>query len=72
MAPPFGEDIARQLGNLGVLRGAILGFSEEARARGFPSSSFGGFGVIGVIRPYALVLIAPLHRAICRQQVGQD
>ncbi len=34
----------RQLGDLGVLRGVILGFSEEARTRGFPSPSFGGFG----------------------------
>jgi len=38
----------RQLGGLGVLRGVILGFSEEARTRGFPSPSFGGFGFIVV------------------------
>ena len=31
-----------------VLRGVIRGFSEEARTRGFPSPSFGGFGFIGV------------------------
>ncbi|VUX54872.1 protein of unknown function [uncultured Woeseiaceae bacterium] len=37
-----------QLGDLGVLRGVILGFSEEARTRGFPSPSFGGFGFIVV------------------------
>jgi len=34
----------RQLGDLGVLRGVVLSFSEEARARGFPSPSFGEFG----------------------------
>ena len=31
-----------------VLRGVVLGFSEEARTRGFPSPPFGGFGFIGV------------------------
>ena len=36
----------RQLGDLGVLRGVIHGFSEEARTRGFPSPSFDGFGSI--------------------------
>ncbi len=36
----------RQLGDLGVLRGVILGFSEEARTRGFPSPSLDGFGFI--------------------------
>ena len=39
----------RQLGGLGVLRGVIHGFSEEARTRGFPSPPFGGFGFV-VIR----------------------
>ncbi len=39
----------RQLGNLGVLRGVVRGFSEEARTRGFPSPPFGGFGVVVVI-----------------------
>jgi len=29
-----------------VLRGVILGFSEEARTRGFPSPSLGGFGFV--------------------------
>ncbi len=36
----------RQLGGLGVLRGVIDGFSEEARTRGFPSPPFGRFGFI--------------------------
>ncbi len=36
----------RQLGDLGVLRGVIRGFSKEARTRGFPSPSFGGFGFV--------------------------
>ncbi len=36
----------RQPGDLGVLRGVILGFSEEARTRGFPSPSLGGFGFV--------------------------
>ena len=31
---------------LGVLRGVIRGFSEEARTRGFPSPSFGGFDFV--------------------------
>ena len=31
-----------------VLRGVVLGFSEEARTRGFPSPPFGGFGFIVV------------------------
>ena len=41
----------RQLGDLGVLRGVIRGFSEEARTRGIPSPSFGGFGfvVVGIV-----------------------
>jgi len=34
----------RQPGGLGVLREVFHGFSEEARTRGFPSPSFGGFG----------------------------
>ena len=38
----------QQPGDLGVLRGVILGFSEEARTRGFPSPPFGGFGFLGV------------------------
>ncbi len=36
----------RQLGDLGVLRGVVRGFSEEARTRGFPSPPFGGFGFV--------------------------
>ncbi len=35
-----------QLGDLGVLREVIHGFSEEARTRGFPSPPFGGFGFV--------------------------
>ncbi len=31
-----------------VLRGVIRGFSEEARTRGFPSPSLGGFGFVVV------------------------
>jgi hypothetical protein len=45
----------RQLGGLGVLRGVIHGFSEEARTRGFPSPSFDGFGfTIYIVRIDAL------------------
>ena len=40
------SDYVRQLGDLGVLRGVIHGFSEEARTRGFPSPSLGGFGFV--------------------------
>ncbi len=36
----------RQLGGLGVLRGVILGFSEEAETRGFPCPPLGGFGFV--------------------------
>ncbi len=39
----------RQLGDLGILRGVFHGFSEEARTRGFPSPSLGGFGFVVVI-----------------------
>ncbi len=35
-----------QLGDLGVLQGVVRGFSEEARIRGFPFPSFGGFGFV--------------------------
>ena len=38
----------RQPGHLWVLRGVILGFSEEAKTHDFPSPSFGGFGFVGV------------------------
>ncbi len=31
----------------------VRGFSKEARTRGFPSPSLGGFGFIGVVRAYA-------------------
>ncbi len=50
-------DYARQLGGLGVLRGVIRGFSEEARTRGFPSQSFGGFGFV-VIRCASFIRLA--------------
>ena len=39
----------RQLGDLGVLRGVIRGFSEEVKTRGFPSPSLGGFGFFFVL-----------------------
>ncbi len=39
----------RQLSDLGVLRGVVRGFSEEAMTRGFPSPLFGGFGFVVVI-----------------------
>ena len=32
-----------------VLRGVVRGFSKEARTRGFPPPSFGGFGFVVVI-----------------------
>ncbi len=38
-----------QLSGLGVLREVFLGFSEEARTRGFPSPPFGGFGFFNVV-----------------------
>ncbi len=46
-----------QLGGLRVLRGVIHGFSEEARTRGFPSPSFGGFGFSGVLKNQLYVLL---------------
>ncbi len=36
----------RWLGGLGGLRGVVGGVAEEARTRGFPSPSLGGFGFI--------------------------
>jgi len=36
-----------QPGDLRVLRGVFHGFPEEARTRGFPSPSLGGFGFVG-------------------------
>jgi hypothetical protein len=38
-----------QPGDLGVLRGVVYGFSEEARTSGFPSPPFDGFGFLVVI-----------------------
>jgi len=38
----------RQLGGPTVLRGVFRGFSEQARIRGSPSPSSGGFGPISV------------------------
>ncbi len=45
----------RQPGDLGVLRGVAGGVAEEARTRGFPSPSFGGFGFIGVVGDLSIV-----------------
>jgi hypothetical protein len=39
----------RQPGGLGVLRGVIHGFSEEARTRGFASPALAGFAFIDQI-----------------------
>ncbi len=39
----------RQHGGLGILRGVVYGFSEEARTRGFPSPSFDGFGFVNLL-----------------------
>ncbi len=36
-----------------VLRGVIRGFSEEARTRGFPSPSLGGFGFVVVTAKFS-------------------
>ncbi len=43
----------RQLGDLGVLREVFRGFSEEARTRGFPSPSLGGFGFVVAVTKYS-------------------
>ncbi len=45
----------RQLGDLGVRRGVVRGFSKEAKTRGFPSPSFGGIGFIGVASDLSIV-----------------
>ncbi len=47
--------LVRQPGGLGVLRGVVRGFSEEARTRGFPSPPLGGFGFIGVASDSSIV-----------------
>ena len=47
----------RQLGGLRVLREVFHGFSEEARTRGFPSPSFGGFGFIVSTTNYSRKLL---------------
>ena len=44
-----------KLGGLGVLRGVIRGFSEEAKTRAFASPSLGGFGFLGVASDLSLV-----------------
>jgi len=69
----------RQLGGLGVLRGVILGFSEEAKTRGFPSPSFGGFGFVVICCSSNLApaqchgnLTPPLSFAVRRIPVGCD
>ncbi len=36
-----------------VLREVVRGFSEEARTRGFPSPSLGGFGFVALVGAYA-------------------
>jgi hypothetical protein len=41
-----GVQLARQPGDLGVLREVILGFSQEARTRGFASLSFLRFAFV--------------------------
>ena len=43
----------RQPSRLRVLREVVRGFSKEARTRGFPSPSLGGFGFIDLDRDYA-------------------
>ncbi len=48
---PFVQ-VWRQPGGLGVLREVFHGFSEEARTRGFPSPSLGGFGFIVATAKY--------------------
>ncbi len=45
----------RQPGGLGVLRGVVRGFSEEARARGFPSPSLDGFGFVVIDSDLSIV-----------------
>ncbi len=45
-SPKCGCLTVRQLGDLRVLREVFHGFSKEARTRGFPSPSFGGFGFV--------------------------
>ena len=49
-------DYARQPGDLRVLRGVVRGFSEEAKTRGFPYPSSGGFGFVAVIRNLSITL----------------
>ncbi len=43
------KESARQPGDLGVLRGVAGGVAEEARIRGFPSPSLGGFGSVVIV-----------------------
>ncbi len=45
----FVRETLRQPGDLGILQGAFRAFSEEARTRGFPSPSLGGFGFVVVM-----------------------
>ena len=47
-----------QPGDLGVLREVILGFSEEARTRGFPPPPFDGFGFFVVYCVSVIRLLA--------------
>ncbi len=62
----------RQPGDLGILRGVIRGFSEEARTRGFPSPSFGGFGFIGVVSELSIVARWSLATLICVGLLGSE
>jgi len=45
------DHVARQPGDLGVLRGVDGGYSEEARTRGFVSPALAGFTFLGAIIP---------------------
>ncbi len=40
------DQLSRQPGDLGVLRGVFDGFSEEARTRGFASPALAGFAFV--------------------------
>ena len=51
MVPPatYSVDAVSAARRSWVVRGVFLGFSEEARTRGFPSPPFGGFGFFNVV-----------------------
>ena len=46
-------DYARQPGDLRSFGKSFRDFSEEARTRGIPSPSFGGFGFVRLVKAYA-------------------